>query len=237
VSQTESFRRAKEALAQKLANTTAELSLSLDRTNERTGRAVPLPRARPAQANAEAELARSNQLKQQTLFDKLAGLLGGGLKLASLESGDEVLSTDRRRSLGLDDYTAVYDITARTVYLPNGSKLEAHSGLGDLKDDPQHVNERNQGSTPPAFYELKPREKLFHGVPALRMIPVNGQNILGRDGLLAHSYMLGPYGDSNGCVSIREYDKFLAAFQNGEINRILVVTSLPSPERFAAIKS
>ena len=60
---------------------------------------------------------------------------------------------------------------------------------------------------------------------------------MGRDGLLAHSYMLGPYGDSNGCVSIREYDKFLAAFQNGEINRILVVTSLPSPERFAAIKS
>jgi len=30
-----------------------------------------------------------------------------------------------------DSHTAVYDIAAHTVYLPNGTKLEAHSGLGD----------------------------------------------------------------------------------------------------------
>jgi hypothetical protein len=34
-------------------------------------------------------------------------------------------------------HTAIYDITARTVYLPNGRRLEAHSGLGDQMDDPR----------------------------------------------------------------------------------------------------
>ena len=49
---------------------------------------------------------------------------------------------------------------------------------------------------------------------------------LGRSGLLAHSYMLGPNGDSNGCVSIKNYDRFLQAFDNGEISRLVVVPSL-----------
>jgi hypothetical protein len=30
-----------------------------------------------------------------------------------------------------DGRTAIYDLTARTVYLPNGRRLEAHSGFGD----------------------------------------------------------------------------------------------------------
>jgi hypothetical protein len=30
-----------------------------------------------------------------------------------------------------DGRTAIYDITARMVYLPGGRRLEAHSGLGD----------------------------------------------------------------------------------------------------------
>src|SRR5262249_53651526 len=33
-----------------------------------------------------------------------------------------------------DGRTAIYDITARTVYLPSGRRLEAHSGFGDLMD-------------------------------------------------------------------------------------------------------
>jgi hypothetical protein len=73
---------------------------------------------------------------------------------------------------------------------------------------------------------LKPREKLFHGVQALRMIPAEGSDTSGRSGLLAHSFMLGPNGDSNGCVSIRDYDRFLKAFNDGEINRLVVVPSL-----------
>ena len=48
-----------------------------------------------------------------------------------------------------------------------------------------------QGVTPPHIYELKPREALFHGVPALRLTPVGGEDkIFGRDGLLAHTYMI-----------------------------------------------
>ena len=89
--------------------------------------------------------------------------------------------------------------------MPDGSKLEAHSGLGDRLDDPLHVNERNLGATPPHLYQLTPREGLFHGVQALRLTPIGG-GIFGRDGILAHPYMLGPNGDSNGCVSFKDYD-------------------------------
>src|SRR5258707_10321325 len=83
-------------------------------------------------------------------------------------------------------------------------------------------------ATPPAPYELKPREGLFHGGQALRMTPAEGSTTNGRSGLLTHSYMLGPNGDSNGCVSIRNYDRFLRAFNDGEINRLVVVPSLSS---------
>jgi hypothetical protein len=57
------------------------------------------------------------------------------------------------------------------------------------------------------------------------LIPVDGST-LGRSGLLAHSYMLGPNGDSNGCVSIRDYGRFLKAFDDGEVNRLVVVPNL-----------
>ena len=38
--------------------------------------------------------------------------------------------------------TAIYDITSRTVYLPNGRRLEAHSGLGGHMDNPRSVHLR-----------------------------------------------------------------------------------------------
>jgi hypothetical protein len=47
--------------------------------------------------------------------------------------------------------------------------------------------------------------------------------MFGRDGILAHTYMLGPNGQSNGCVSFRDYAAFLHAYRNGEVNRMLVV--------------
>ncbi len=84
-------------------------------------------------------------------------------------------------------------------------------------DDPQHVDQRMVGATPPATYDLKPREKLFHGVRALRLTPTEGTSALGRVGLLTHNYMLGPRGDSNGCVSIKDYDRFLKAWDNGGV--------------------
>ena len=129
-------------------------------------------------------------------------------------------------ALGYDQYTAIYDLSAHTVYLPDGRRLEAHSGLGDRLDDPNHVNERMRGATPPHLYELEPREASFHGVQALRLNPIGGGDIFGRAGLLAHTYMLGPNGDSNGCVSFKDYDAFLRAYQNGEIRKLAVVARL-----------
>jgi hypothetical protein len=70
------------------------------------------------------------------------------------------------------------------------------------------------------------REGLFHGVRALRMIPEDEEKAFGRTGLLAHTYMLGPNGDSNGCVSFKNYDVFLQAYLNHEIKRLAVVTRL-----------
>jgi hypothetical protein len=120
--------------------------------------------------------------------------------------------------------TAIYDIAARTVYLPNGERLEAHSGLGDKMDDIRFAHVRMNGVTPPHVYDLTEREALFHGVRAIRLHPVGGSGkIFGRAGLLAHTYLLGPRGDSNGCVSIKDYDRFLQAFLRGEIKRLVVV--------------
>ncbi|HLX17931.1 MAG TPA: DUF2778 domain-containing protein [Bradyrhizobium sp.] len=194
---------------------------------------VPLPRSRPPAAVLEprsvpavAQTDSAPRREDRTLLQKLSDLR---VTLASLTPD---IGLFRRRpdlaSLGYDGFTAVYDISAHAVYLPNGSSLEAHSGMGSLRDDPEHVSVPNAGATPPAIYELKPREQMFHGVQALRMIPVEGSDTAGRSGLLTHSFMLGPNGDSNGCVSIKDYDRFLKAFNDGEINRLVVVPSLKS---------
>jgi len=127
---------------------------------------------------------------------------------------------------GYDRYTAVYDISARVVYLPDGRRLEAHSGLGQALDNPRFVAERAIGPTPPHVYDLTLRESLFHGVQALRLNPVGDGGVYGRGGFLAHPFMLGPNGDSNGCVSFRDYDAFLRAYQNGQIKKLAVVAKL-----------
>jgi Protein of unknown function (DUF2778) len=134
-----------------------------------------------------------------------------------------------------DGRTAIYDITARTVYLPSGRRLEAHSGFGDLMDNPRHVHVRMQGATPPNVYNLTLRERLFHGVRAIRLNPVDGSRMYGRAGILAHPYMLGENGQSNGCVSFSDYPEFLNAFLRGEVTRLVVVERLESPPgKFAA---
>jgi hypothetical protein len=125
-----------------------------------------------------------------------------------------------------DSHTAIYDIAAHVVYLPNGQKLEAHSGLGGRLDDPRYVHEKARGPTPPNVYDLTLREELFHGVRALRLNPVNDSKMYGRDGILAHTYMLGPSGQSFGCVSFKDYPQFLKAYLRGEINRLVVVPHL-----------
>ncbi|MBX4999652.1 DUF2778 domain-containing protein [Rhizobium lentis] len=122
---------------------------------------------------------------------------------------------------------AIYDIENSTVYLPNGERLEAHSGLGKMRDKPRFANQKMRGPTPPHTYVLTMREALFHGVEALRLTPVEGSDaIYDRVGLLAHTYMLGKNGDSNGCVSFKDYKRFLAAYKRGEIKQLVVVPRL-----------
>jgi Protein of unknown function (DUF2778) len=126
-----------------------------------------------------------------------------------------------------DSRTAVYVIAEHTVYLPNGERLEAHSGLGHRTDDPQYVAVKNRGPTPPNVYDLTLRKSMFHGVRAIRLNPVDENRMHGRDGMLAHSYMLrGARGQSNGCVVFRDYPAFLRAFQRGEVDRLVVVERL-----------
>jgi hypothetical protein len=175
---------------------------------------------------------------RQNMVEKLWGkppASGGLLAYASADAsvtGSIIDTRSQNPMMGgsppYDRQTAVYDIAAKTVYLPDGTKLEAHSGLGSKMDDVRYSHVRMQGVTPPHIYELKPRETLFHGVPALRLTPIGGEEkIYGRDGLLAHSYMLGPSGQSNGCVSFKDYYAFLDAYKNKGIRRLAVLAKVP----------
>jgi hypothetical protein len=93
-------------------------------------------------------------------------------------------------------------------------------------DDARFVNLKRLGPTPPNTYKLVMREEPFHGVRAIRLVPVGDGRMLGRDGLLAHPYMLGPDGQSNGCVSFSDYPTFLEAYLKGEVDRLVVVEHL-----------
>jgi Protein of unknown function (DUF2778) len=190
---------------------------------------TPVPKPRPVGANVVAtndEILTSADVR--TVLQKLSDLMPSPkLVLASLTNREGLAGVGPDlRALGFDETTALYDISSKSVYMPNRVRLEAHSGLGTLMDDPAHVNKRNVGATPPNVYELKLREQPFHGVQALRMIPVGDNNSLGRSGLLVHSYLLGANGDSNGCVSIKNYERFLDAYKTGLIKRLIVVPSL-----------
>ncbi|MEZ2141309.1 DUF2778 domain-containing protein [Bradyrhizobium sp. DN5] len=231
------LRDAKAMLAEKLQGDDWRSTLTEDdqppaeeaRPSQRAD-AVPMPRSRPVQADLASQIASSQayadtspRVDNRNFFEKFTDKI----KLASLTPDSGLFNKAPDLSaLGYDSRTAVYDISAKAVYLPGGVALEAHSGFGPMMDNPDHVDRRMVGATPPATYELKPREKLFHGVRALRMTPVEGTSALGRVGLLTHNYMLGPRGDSNGCVSIKDYDRFIKAYDNGEFNRLVVVPNL-----------
>ena len=113
--------------------------------------------------------------------------------------------------------------------MPSGRKLEAHSGIGSLMDNPRHVRVRMRGATPPNIYKLSLRGQLFHGVRALRLTPLDERKMYGRDGMLAHSYLLRAKGQSHGCVVFSNYPEFLNAFLKGEVTRLVVVERLENP--------
>lgn len=138
-----------------------------------------------------------------------------------------LFSGPRGGSSGAGNGVAVYDISAKTVYLPDGQRLEAHSGLGAMVDQPRYVDQKDRGPTPPNTYDLTLRETRFHGVEAIRLTPVGGKAKYNRVGLLAHTYMLrGGRAESNGCVVFKDYGRFLAAFKKGKVTRLVVVPRL-----------
>jgi hypothetical protein len=185
---------------------------------------------------AKAAVMSIASADKPTIFEKLWGKPQPRPSLLAFASADAnvtgSLGSSQNPALGgsqplYDRSTAVYDISAHMVYLPDGTRLEAHSGLGSELDDPRSAHIRMRGVTPPHLYDLTPRESLFHGVPALRLNPVGGEGtIYGRSGLLAHTFMLGPNGDSNGCVSFRDYNAFLNAYRNQGIKRLAVVARI-----------
>lgn len=210
---------------------------------------TPVPAAKPettTEAPAKAELVAKSE--GSTKSEKMARA-----DVASLEpkSAPKLTAPASIPAVTPDSVsrTAVYDITGGIVHMPDGSKLEAHSGLGEKMDDPRYIKVRMRGPTPPNVYVLTEREKLFHGVRAIRLNPVHEERMFGRDGMLAHTYMLGPNGQSNGCVSFKDYKKFLTAFLDGKVDKMVVVPDLkgtswkvaalqadgvnPSPRRFA----
>ena len=128
-----------------------------------------------------------------------------------------------RHRLVTEGGVATYNIKLAIVTLPDGTRLEAHSGLGSCRDRVECAALRARGPTPPGVtYRVEPREGLFHGVQAVRLTPLDGDTH-GRAGFLAHPYMMGDAGDSNGCMSVRDYDAFLRAVERGQVRRLEVV--------------
>ena len=168
-------------------------------------------------------------LKKPRVLTVQEKLWGSPVRVASLTplQTEREANGSRIPTMPYDRQMAVYVISHKKVYLPDGTELEAHSGYGEYMDDPRFARLRMRGVTPPHVYDLKMREALFHGVEAIRMLPIGGSDeIFGRDGILAHSYLLGPRGQSHGCVSFKDYDAFLEAFKDGKITRIAVLAKL-----------
>lgn len=224
---------------------------------------VPLPTQRPQLDNAPApksiqqppKVVEQPKAVQQTKPMQLAakpapqtrqGKPGNGDVLAyarpDTPSGGlgqafkNLFSGPRGGTSGAGNGVAVYDISAKTVYLPDGQRLEAHSGLGAMVDQPRYVDQKDRGPTPPNTYDLTLRETRFHGVEAIRLTPVGGKAKYNRVGLLAHTYMLrGGRAESNGCVVFKDYNRFLAAFKKGKVTRLVVVPRLNgSPTQVAS---
>ncbi|PBB25006.1 MULTISPECIES: DUF2778 domain-containing protein [unclassified Mesorhizobium] len=182
----------------------------------------PAPEAKPVQQAQPARPARAGHDGGDVLAYAKPDTPSGGLGQAfrNLFNGPSGGS-------GAGHGVAVYDISAKTVYMPDGQRLEAHSGLGAMVDQPRYVHVKDRGPTPPDTYNLSLRESRFHGVEALRLTPVGGGNKYNRNGLLAHTYMLrGGRAESNGCVVFRDYSRFLAAFKKGKVTRLVVVPRL-----------
>jgi hypothetical protein len=192
---------------------------------------VPLPEARPLiervdtdQKPAEEKPAvrsrrdKTDDAKDVAYAKPERSLLGDLFKSKTNHTG----------WLGKGTKVAIYDVSNATVYLPDGTKLRAHSGIGHMRDNPRYEHVTMRGPTPAGIYRLKMREKRFYGVEAIRMTSIDGRDPKNRTGLLTHTNLLRGQKGSHGCVAFQNYEPFLRAFKRGQITMLVVVPKLPS---------
>ena len=189
---------------------------------------VPLPATRPdiepevtekPPVEKEPKKALSEKKPDRSLFGSLFGK-------KSNETGWP----------GKGTKVAIYDVSNATVYMPDGTKLRAHSGIGAMRDNPRYEHVKMKGPTPAGIYRLSMREKRFYGVEAIRMTSIDGRDPKNRTGLLTHTNLLRGQIGSHGCVAFQKYEPFLKAFKRGQVTTLMVVPELPSSRtRLAAL--
>jgi hypothetical protein len=203
---------------------------------------IPLPEARPLieTVTADQEPADEKPVARGNLDNK-----------NPKDNKEEVAYAKPERSLfgdlfknkgsdtawpGKGTKVAIYDVSNATVYLPDGTKLRAHSGIGRMRDNPRYEHVTMKGPTPAGIYRLSMREKRFYGVEAIRMTSIDGRDPKNRTGLLTHTNLLRGQKGSHGCVAFQNYQPFLKAFKRGRITMLVVVPELPSSRtRLAAL--
>ena len=211
-------------VAQKLplpAARPSKLLASLQPTPAPSAPTTPTPTPKGGAVEDKATVLALISSNKNSLFQRLFGKPKVETTTLAYAAADGGIASDTPTILfdGMpkyDQYTAVYDISARKVYLPDGTELEAHSGLGSRMDDPRNVHVKMHGPTPPHVYDLTMREALFHGTEAIRMTPVGGAGrIFGRAGLLAHNYLLGPRGELERLRVVQGLRRLPAGLQEG----------------------
>lgn len=191
---------------------------------------IPLPEARPLMEKVVVEQKPADEKpvarrtldktnKEEVAYAKPERSLFGDLFKS--KAGDTVWP-------GKGTKVAIYDVSNATVYLPDGTKLRAHSGIGRMRDNPRYEHVTMRGPTPAGIYRLSMREKRFYGVEAIRMTSIDGRHPKNRTGLLTHTNLLRGQKGSHGCVAFQNYQPFLRAFKRGQITMLVVVPELPS---------
>jgi len=183
---------------------------------------IPLPEATADEKNAARKNRDKNEDGKDVAYAKPERSLFGDL----FKNKDSDTAWP-----GKGTKVAIYDVSNATVYLPDGTKLRAHSGIGNMRDNPRYEHVIMRGPTPAGIYRLTMREKRFYGVEAIRMTSIDGRDPKNRTGLLTHTNLLRGQTGSHGCVAFQNYQPFLRAFKRGQITMIVVVPELPSSHR------
>ncbi|MGV3553222.1 DUF2778 domain-containing protein [Rhizobium sp.] len=195
---------------------------------------VPLPEARPLLDTVVVDPKPSDE--KPLARDKTSGQ--DDAKDVAYAKPERSLFGDLFKNKGGDaawpgkgTKVAIYDVSNATVYMPDGTRLRAHSGIGRMRDNPRYEHVKMTGPTPAGIYRLSMREKRFYGVEAIRMTSIDGRDPKNRTGLLTHTNLLRNQKGSHGCVAFQDYQPFLRAFKRGQITMLVVVPELPSSNR------